>query len=84
VRAYDGLHLRCDTTLAMTTQVLAAYFDLLSHLVVIGGVLCRVRLFLFWVCLCGVVRFSALCTIATSYMTYQCSCFSIRKQDHSI
>jgi hypothetical protein len=34
-----------------------ACFDLLSHLVVVGGVLCWVCLFVFRVCLCGSVRF---------------------------
>lgn len=36
--------------------------DLLSHIVEDGGVFCRVCLFLFTVCLCGSVRFDALCT----------------------
>jgi hypothetical protein len=45
-------------------------FDLLSHLVRDGGVLCWVCLFLFGVCLCGGVRFDVLYTNATSYMTF--------------
>jgi hypothetical protein len=45
-------------------------FDLLSHLVQDGGVLCWVRLFLFGVYLCGGVRFDVLYTNGTSYMTF--------------
>jgi hypothetical protein len=41
-----------------------ACFDLLSHVVEGGGVLCRARLFLFWGVLCGGVYFSLLCIIA--------------------
>lgn len=43
-------------------MLLAACFDLLSHIVEDGGVFCRMCLFLFTVCLCGSVRFDALCT----------------------
>jgi hypothetical protein len=34
--------------LVMTAQVSAACFGLLAHVVVDGGLLCRVHLFLFW------------------------------------
>jgi hypothetical protein len=55
--------------LVTTTQVLATCFGLLSHVVEDGGVLCRVRLFLLWVCSCGGVCFGLLCTdVVSSYM----------------
>jgi hypothetical protein len=38
---------RCGTASATTVQVSAACFGLLSHVVGVGGVLCRVRLFIF-------------------------------------
>jgi hypothetical protein len=40
VRACSELQLRRDPALVTTAQVSAACFDLLSHLVVVGGVLC--------------------------------------------
>jgi hypothetical protein len=61
------LRLRHDLALVTTAQVSAACFDLPSHLVMVGGVLCWMRLFLFKVCLCGGVHFGVLCTIATSF-----------------
>jgi hypothetical protein len=38
---------RRGTTLVTMAQVSTAYFGLLSHVVDVGGVLCRARLFLF-------------------------------------
>jgi hypothetical protein len=48
VQTCSGLRLRRDTVLVTTVRVLAASCDLFSHLVEDGGVLCRVRLFMFW------------------------------------
>jgi hypothetical protein len=39
VRAYSGLQLQCATTLVTMAQVSATGFDLLSQVVVVGGVL---------------------------------------------
>jgi hypothetical protein len=69
VRACSGLRLRRDTSLATTSQVLTACSELLSQ-VVVGGVLCRVRLLCSEVCSCGGVRFGVFCIInSSSYMT---------------
>jgi hypothetical protein len=46
-RACNKLRLWRDTALATMAHELVACFDLLSHVVEDGGVLCRVRLFLF-------------------------------------
>jgi hypothetical protein len=61
---------RRDTALVTTTQVSAACFGLLSHVIEDGGVLCRVCCSCSGVCSCGGVCFGPLCTnVVSSYMT---------------
>jgi hypothetical protein len=68
VRACSGLRFRRGTSLVTTAQLSTACFVLLSRVVGGGGVVCRVCLFLFGVCLCGGVCFGVLCTNCYSFL----------------
>jgi hypothetical protein len=62
------------TMLVMMATTSAACFYLLSHVVEVGGVLCRVRCFCSEVCSYVGVYFGPLCiNDVSSYITQQCS-----------